>query len=68
VIYDSFNYYNYDAEGNMLTVNSGQAATYVFNALNQRVRTVVGGRVPHPFPRFLREWVGKNVTLFLPDQ
>jgi hypothetical protein len=25
-------------------------------------------RVPHPFPRFLREWVGDNATLFLPDQ
>jgi hypothetical protein len=24
--------------------------------------------VPHPFPRILREWVGMNVTLFLPDQ
>jgi hypothetical protein len=24
--------------------------------------------VPHPFPRILREWVGKRVTPFLPDQ
>jgi hypothetical protein len=24
-------------------------------------------RVPHPFPRILREWVGNNVTLCLPD-
>jgi uncharacterized membrane protein (DUF2068 family) len=24
--------------------------------------------VPHPFPRFLRDWVGKNVTLCLQDQ
>jgi 3-oxoacyl-[acyl-carrier protein] reductase len=24
--------------------------------------------VPHPFLRYLREWVGNNVTLFLPDQ
>lgn len=22
----------------------------------------------HLFPRFLREWMGKNITLFLPDQ
>jgi hypothetical protein len=25
-------------------------------------------RVPHPFPRFLRKWVGSDVTVFLPDQ
>jgi len=24
--------------------------------------------VPYPFPRILREWVGNDVTLFLPDQ
>jgi hypothetical protein len=33
--------------------------------LIRRLNTV---RVPHPFPRVLREWVGKNVTSFLPDQ
>src|SRR5271157_4128636 len=33
--------------------------------LNRQLNTA---RVPYPFPRFLREWVGKNVTLFLPDQ
>jgi hypothetical protein len=25
-------------------------------------------RVPHPFPRLLRKWVGNNVTVLLPDQ
>jgi hypothetical protein len=25
-------------------------------------------RVPHPFPRLLRKWVGSDVTAFLPDQ
>jgi hypothetical protein len=25
-------------------------------------------RVPHPFPRFLRKWVGNDVTVLLPDQ
>jgi hypothetical protein len=24
--------------------------------------------VPHPSPRFLREWVEKNVSVFLPEQ
>jgi len=43
--YDGNCYYTYDAEGNILTVyncNTGTPATYVYNALNQRVRTVVG--------------------------
>jgi RHS repeat-associated protein len=39
--YDGFNSYTYDAEGNITAV-TGNAATYVYNALNQRVRTVVG--------------------------
>ncbi len=43
VIYDTFHHYSYDAEGNIIAVDSGQTATYVYNALNQRVRTVVGG-------------------------
>jgi RHS repeat-associated protein len=34
----------YDAEGNILTVDTGGAtATYVYNALNQRVKTVANG-------------------------
>jgi RHS repeat-associated protein len=43
--YDGSHSYTYDAEGNILTVyncNTGTPATYVYNALNQRVRTVVG--------------------------
>jgi RHS repeat-associated protein len=33
--------YTYDAEGNILTVDGGSTATYVYNALNQRVRALV---------------------------
>jgi YD repeat-containing protein len=43
IIYDGFHHCSYDAEGNMITVDSGQTATYVYNALNQRVQTVAGG-------------------------
>jgi RHS repeat-associated protein len=38
--YDGFTSYTYDAEGNVTAVGSGGVAQYVYNALNQRVRTV----------------------------
>jgi RHS repeat-associated protein len=39
---DGFHTYTYDAEGNITAVDSGSTAQYVYNALNQRVRAVVG--------------------------
>ncbi len=39
---DSFHSYTYDGEGNVTAVDGGSTATYVYNALNQRVRTSVG--------------------------
>jgi RHS repeat-associated protein len=35
--------YTYDAEGNITAVDGGGTATYVYNALNQRVRTAANG-------------------------
>jgi YD repeat-containing protein len=35
--------YTYDAEGNITAVDGGGTASYVYNALNQRVRTVANG-------------------------
>jgi RHS repeat-associated protein len=40
---DGSHYYTYDAEGHITAVDGGSTAAYVYNALNQRVRTVVGG-------------------------
>jgi RHS repeat-associated protein len=39
---DGFHTYTYDAEGNVTAMSGGTAASYVYNALNQRVRTTVG--------------------------
>ena len=39
---DTLHGYTYDAEGNITKVDSGSTATYTYNALNQRVKTVVG--------------------------
>ena len=35
--------YTYDAEGNLTAVDGGSTASYVYNALNQRVSETVGG-------------------------
>jgi hypothetical protein len=43
--YDGFHSYTYDAEGNITAIDGGATAQYVYNALNQRVRTVVGSSV-----------------------
>jgi YD repeat-containing protein len=39
---DNFHTYTYDAEGNITAVDSGTTASYVYNAINQRARAVVG--------------------------
>ena len=40
---DTFHTYTYDAEGHVTAVDGGQTASYVYNALNQRVSASVGG-------------------------
>jgi RHS repeat-associated protein len=35
---DSFHVYSYDADGNLISVDNGQTATYYYDSLNQRVR------------------------------
>ena len=42
---DGFHTYTFDAEGNITAVDAGQTASYLYNALNQRVQTTVGGAV-----------------------
>lgn len=40
---DGYHTYTYDAEGNVTAVDGGATATYVYDALNHRVKTVVSG-------------------------
>jgi hypothetical protein len=46
-------------------VDTLAAAADTGNLLILQLNTVM---VPHPFPRFLRKWVGIDATVFLPDQ
>jgi RHS repeat-associated protein len=45
VINDGFHQYKYDAENNLISVDNGSTATYVYDALNQRVKAVANGVV-----------------------
>ena len=47
--YDGIDTYAYDAEGNITAVSGNASATYVYNALNQRVRTTVNSGTPTEF-------------------
>ena len=40
---DGLHSYQYDAEGNVVTVDGGQTATYSYDALNHRIRVDTGG-------------------------
>jgi len=40
---DTSHSYTFDADGNITAVDGGSTAAYVYNALNQRVRSIVGG-------------------------
>ena len=52
VTYDGSHYYTYDAEGNITAVDptsNPPTATYVYDALNHRVRTTIGSGAPTEF-------------------
>ena len=58
--------YTYDAEGNITAVDGGATATYTYNALNQRVRTVANGTttvfVLNASGQRVSEWNGTTNT------
>jgi hypothetical protein len=67
VTYDGTHHYTYDAEGNVTAVDSGTTATYTYDALNHRVRTVVGSSTATEFVfnvngQRVSEWNGSNYT------
>jgi hypothetical protein len=43
VTYDAAHSYSYDAESRIVTVDSGNAGTYVYDSANRRVKKVAGG-------------------------
>jgi RHS repeat-associated protein len=61
---DGFHSYSYDAEGNLLQVDAGSTATYVYDALNHRVRTQDGSGTNEylydPSGKRISTWVASN--------
>ena len=49
IINDGNHTYTYDAEGRMLTVDSGSTATYTYDAEGKRVEETIGGGAPTDF-------------------
>jgi RHS repeat-associated protein len=61
IIQDAQHTYSYDAEGNLLSVDGGKTASYVYDALNQRVQVNVPGAAT-PVMEFTYDVAGRRVT------
>jgi hypothetical protein len=64
---DGFHTYSYDAEGNISAVDNGSTAQYTYDALNQRVQTLVYGSnateyLFNPSGQRLSVWNGEPVS------
>jgi RHS repeat-associated protein len=57
---DGFHTYTYDAEGNLTAVDGGSTATYMYNALNERVSETVGGTTT----QFAYNVAGQRVSIW----
>ena len=58
---DTFHSYTYDAVGNVLTVDGGQTARYVYDALNHRVSTQDGNGTNE----YLYDAAGKRISTWV---
>jgi RHS repeat-associated protein len=61
---DGIHSYSYDAEGNILTVDNGGTATYIYDAMNRRV-SVQAGSATH---EYAFDYAGRRVSSWLLNQ
>jgi RHS repeat-associated protein len=61
VTYDGFHSYTYDAEGNILQVDGGSTAQYVYDALNRRVRVQTASSTYE----YLFDYAGRRISSWL---
>ena len=59
---DAFHTYKYDAEGNILQVDGGSTATYVYDVLNQRIHLQTASATTE----FIYDYAGRRVSSWLP--
>jgi RHS repeat-associated protein len=66
---DGSHSYTYDAEGNILNVDNGSTATYVYDAFNRRIRSqVAAGATQQSFPteEYLYDYAGRMTSIWNP--
>lgn len=60
---DGFHSYTYDAEGNVLNVDGGSTATYVYDALNRRVST----QTASSSLEYMYDFAGRRTSTWIPS-
>jgi len=60
---DSTHSYKYDAEGNLISVDNGATAIYVYDALNRRVRVQTASATDE----YIYDYANRRISTWLPN-
>ena len=63
LINDSTHSYTYDADGNLLAVDNGATAVYVYDALNRRVRVQTASATDE----YIYDYANRRISTWLPN-
>ena len=63
LVNDSTHTYNYDAEGNLISVDNGATAVYVYDAMNRRVRVQTASSTDE----FTYDYANRRISTWLPN-
>jgi RHS repeat-associated protein len=61
---DGFHAYKYDAEGNIVSVDAGSTASYSYDALNHRGRSIVASGLASTVTEFVYNAAGQRATIW----
>lgn len=63
LVNDSTHSYKYDAEGNLISVDNGATASYVFDAMNRRVRVQTASSTNE----YIYDYASRRISTWLPN-